>query len=97
MTRIKFRAAASADLRRIAKDTRAKWGEEQAATYSAALRDAIKSLRDFPLRYPEFPGRRAPFRRMNSGRHAVFYLVTGDLIEVVRVLHTAMDFDERLG
>jgi toxin ParE1/3/4 len=94
---IKFRAAASADMRRIATDTRARWGHEQAAGYSAALRDAIKSLREYPLRFPEFEGPHKDLRRMNSGRHTVFYLITGDAIEIVRVLHTAMDFDERLG
>jgi toxin ParE1/3/4 len=84
-------------MRRIARDTRARWGEHQAAAYSANLRDDIKSLRKFPLRFPEFQGRHQGLRRMNSGRHSVFYLVTEDVIEIVRVLHTAMDFDDRLG
>ena len=95
--RIKFRAAASADMRRIAREARARWGDEQAAAYSATLRDDIKSLGEFPLRFPEFEGRRTGLRRMNSGRHSVLYLVSEDLVEIVRVLHTAMDFDERRG
>lgn len=97
MKAIKFRAAASADMRRIARGTRARWGDEQAATYSADLRDAIKSLGEFPLRFPEVEGSHEAVRRMNSGRHSVFYLVGDEQIEIVRVLHTAMDFDERLG
>jgi plasmid stabilization system protein ParE len=28
---------------------------------------------------------------MNSGRHAVFYLVQNDRIEIIRVLHVASD------
>jgi len=84
-------------MRRIANDTRTRWGHEQAAAYSAALRDAVKSLREFPLRFPEFESRHEGLRHMNSGRHTVFYLVGEDVIEIVRVLHTAMDFDERLG
>lgn len=96
MRRIKFRTAASADMRRIARDTKARWGHEQAATYAANLRGDIKSLRKFSLRFPEFEGARDNLRRMNSGRHAVFYLVTDEAIEIVRVLHAAMDFDERL-
>jgi toxin ParE1/3/4 len=94
---IKFRAAASTDMRRIARDTRARWDEEQAAAYSANLRDDIKSLREFPLRFPEFESCHEGLRRMNSGRHTVFYLVSQEVIEIVRVLHTAMDFDDRLG
>jgi toxin ParE1/3/4 len=84
-------------MRKIAIDTRARWGYEQAAAYSAALRDAIKSLGEFPFRFPEFESPHKGLRRMGSGRHTVFYLITEDTIEIVRVLHTAMDFDERLG
>lgn len=84
-------------MRRIARDTRARWGDVQAAIYAASLRDDIKSLGEFSLRFPEFDGRREGLRRMNSGRHAVFYLVTEDSIEIVRVLHNSMDFDGRLG
>ncbi len=95
--RLKFRAAASADMRRVSRESKARWGEAQAAAYSADLRDDIKSLREFPLRFPEFGDGRAGLGRMNSGRHAVFYLVGDDQIEIVRVLHAAMDFDDWLG
>ncbi len=96
MRHLTFRAAASADMRRVARETRARWGEAQAAKYSAQLRDDIKSLRDFPLRFPEFASRPS-LRRMNSGRHAVFYLVLENRIEIVRVLHGANDLEQRLG
>lgn len=75
-------------MRAVAKVTRALWGQDQAAVYSAKLRDGIKSLREFPLRYPEIETRPG-LRRMNSGRHAVFYRVLDDRIEVIRVLHVA--------
>jgi toxin ParE1/3/4 len=95
MRRLKFRAAASADMRRIERETREAWGDAQAAKYSAQLRDAIKSLREYPLRFPEFEPRPG-LRRMNSGRHAVFYLVLDDRIEIVRVRHVAGDFERWL-
>jgi toxin ParE1/3/4 len=94
--RIAFRSAATADLRRIARETKARWGLAQAAIYSAQLRDDIKSLHQFPLRFPEFEARKG-LRRMNSGRHAVFYLVGEGQIEIVRVLHVAADFESWLG
>jgi toxin ParE1/3/4 len=90
VTELVFRAEASADLRRIAAETRRAWGEEQAKVYVSGLRDAIKSLREFPLRYPEFEPRPG-LRRMNSGRHAVFYRVGDTSIEIIRVLHVASD------
>lgn len=95
MKPLRYRAAAEADLRRVARETRAAWGEAQAAKYAAQLRDDIKSLREFPLRFPEFKAR-AGMRRMNSGQHAVFYLVLEDAIEIVRVLHGASDFERWL-
>ncbi len=95
MIRLKFRAAASADMRRVARETRAAWGEAQAAVYSAKLRDDIKSLREFPLRFAEYEPRPG-LRRMNSGRHAVFYLLFDDRIEIVAVVHVASDFERWL-
>lgn len=96
MKPIKFRTTASADMRRVSRDTKAHWGDAQAAAYSALLRDDIKSLGEFPLRYPEIEGRCPGLRRMNSGKHAVFYLVGEDRIEIVRVLHVANDFERWL-
>lgn len=96
MRTLEFRAAAVADLRRTARETRARWGQAQAAHYVATLRDDIKSLLEFPLRFPEYEPRPG-LRRMNSGRHAVFYLVFEDRIEIVRVLHAAADFETWLG
>lgn len=58
--------------------------------------DEVKSLREFPQRFPEFEPRPG-MRRMNSGRHAVFYLVGEEQIEIVRVLHVASDFERWFG
>jgi toxin ParE1/3/4 len=83
-------------MRGIARYTRKRWGAEQAAAYAANLRDQIKSLREFPLRFPEFDGKYDGLRQMHCDHHMVFYLVTDDEIDIIRVLHEAMDFSERL-
>ena len=83
-------------MRGIARYTRKRWGDEQAAAYAAILRDQIKSLRKFPLRFPEFEGKYDGLRQMHCGRHIVFYVATDDAIEIIRVLHEAMDFAGRL-
>ena len=93
--RLTYRAASTADLRRVARETRVAWDEAQAAKYTAELRDDIKSLRELPLRFPVFEGREG-LHRMNSGRHAVFYLVVEDKVEIIRVLHAASDFERWL-
>lgn len=94
--RLKFRTKASADMRRVSRETRTRWGEAQAARYAAQLLSDIKSLCEFPLRFPEFEPRPG-LRRMNSGRHAVFYLVLEGRIEIVRVVHGASDLEQWLG
>ena len=55
------------------------------------------SLRQFPLRFDEFDRARPGMRKMNCGHHVVFYLVTDEHIEIIRILHEAMDFDGRIG
>lgn len=82
-------------MRSVARETKARWGAAQAAIYSAKLRDDIKSLRECPLRFPEYEPRPG-LRRMNSRRHAVFYLVFDDRIEIVAVRHVASDFERWL-
>jgi toxin ParE1/3/4 len=93
VTILVFRREASDDLRRIASETRRVWGEDQAKRYVAGLRTEIKSLRDFPLRYPELEPRPG-LRRMNSGRHAVIYRVEDARVEIIRVLHVARDLEK---
>lgn len=90
MTTLIFRQEASEDLRRIAAETRRTWGEDQAKRYVGTLRADIKSLREYPLRSPEFEPRPG-LRRMNSGRHAVIYRVQDERVEIIRVLHAASD------
>lgn len=96
MRAIIFRQRASAELRAIGKSTRAKWGHAQARIYVAELRERIKSLRQYPLRFPEFGPERPGLRKMRCASHTVFYLVADAHIEIVRILHESMDFPERM-
>lgn len=91
MKRLIYRAAATADLRGIARSTRARWGDEQASSYVSAIRSSIKSLDEFDRRFPEADVGHRGLRKMRSGHHMVFYRVNGDSIEIVRVLHERMD------
>ena len=96
MLQIVFRRTASAELRAIARTTKAKWGDRQARLTIAELRDRINSLREFPLRFPAFGPERPGMRKVRCGSHAVFYRIDGEQIEIVRILHESMDFATRL-
>ena len=96
MKRLVFRRSAIADLRAIAATTKQRWGDEQAAVYVAGLRDRIKSLRAYPLRLPVYGSNETGLRKMICGHHMVFYRVSEKEIEVIRILHEAMDFGSQL-
>jgi toxin ParE1/3/4 len=89
--RLIFRIAASADLRAISRSTKARWGDEQAKSYGAALRNSLKSLDHFDQRFPAAETGHRGLRKMRSGHHIIFYLVMEDRIEIVRVLHERVD------
>lgn len=95
MKPIIFRTVASADMRRIARETRDAWGTEQAYKYSTRLSVDIKSLVKFPMRFPAVESR-PDVRRMNSGRHAVFYQIFDDRVEILRVLHVSSEIERWL-
>jgi toxin ParE1/3/4 len=89
--RLRFRTPASSDLRQIANQTRQRWDADQAARYVDRLRGDIKSLAEFALRFPLLEDTRLSLRKMPSGHHLVFYLVTETEVEIVRVLHEGME------
>jgi toxin ParE1/3/4 len=95
--RLVFRTRASTDLRGIARATKARWGDDQAARYVAAIRASITSLTSFDRRFPETDVGHRGLRKLNSGHHMIFYLPTDDSIEIVRILHERMDAGAVLG
>ena len=92
MRRLIYRTAAATELRRIARYTKREWGEKQARRYAAQLRQRIKALREYPLRFPEIAGR-AGIREMRCGQHLVFYRVSDEVIEIVNIVHVARDWE----
>lgn len=88
---IRYRPEAAADLEDIADYTIERWGRKQARSYISGLRADIESLSNFALRFPEHEPSGLGLRKMSSGHHLVFYLVDGDVVEIVRILHERMD------
>lgn len=93
---ISYRPAAIADIEEIAEYTIERWGRNQGRSYVAALRKDIESLTEFALRYPVHEASEPKLRRMNSGHHLVFYRVTDQTVEIVRILHERMDVEEAI-
>lgn len=97
MKPVRLRPAARADLANVWEYTANTWGVAQADSYLADIDAEARRIADFPERHPTYASRHGEFRKAASGEHSIFYLVEPDLIDVVRVLHKSMDFDEQLG
>ena len=84
--------AALEDLRSIRAYTLETWGAEQEERYLNRIWAKLDSLRADPtrcrLRADLFPG----CRIAAEGKHVILFRANDDLLEVVRVLHAAMDF-----
>ena len=88
--------AARADLESIWLYTAERWSPDQADRYHNLLIDGIASLLRNPYRGLAADRIRRGYRRLNSRSHAIFYRISGDTIEVIRILHASMDFGRHL-
>jgi len=84
--------AAVCDLRSISAHTREIWGNEQEEKYLAEMWAQFERIQkapeDWRFREDLFPGCRIAAR----GKHVILFRIKGEVLQIVRVLHSAMDF-----
>ena len=84
--------AAVEDLRSIRAYTLERWGEQQEQAYIERLWERFGELfkDSSPCRFRNdlFPG----CQLAAEGKHVILFRIRGDVLQVVRVLHSAMDF-----
>lgn len=83
---------AKRDLIGIATYTDEQWGQRQRKKYLEQLENRIQKLAKNPAlgrQHHDLP--ETPYG-YNEGRHVIFYRPTHNGIEIIRVLHEAMDF-----
>lgn len=96
---VRLGSDAGRDLVRIVRRTRETFGLRQAEVYAETLRAALTALEDGPdiagskARDDVQPGFRTLHvaRGRRRGRHFVMYRVGAGMIDVLRILHDAMD------
>ena len=88
--------AALDDLRTIREYTLETWGAEQEEKYLRKLWSRIESLRADPFRHRLREDLFPTCRIAAEGRHIVLFRAGQDILEIVRVLHSAMDFKRHL-
>lgn len=87
MAALRFSRRAEADLLSIAAYTLSTWGEDQTIRYLDDLEACCQMLADNPALGRECDDVRPGLRRMEHGRHVVFYREDARGILVSRILH----------
>ncbi|MDX8502362.1 type II toxin-antitoxin system RelE/ParE family toxin [Mesorhizobium sp. VK4C] len=96
MRRLVFAAQAEMDLEAIA-DHIASDNPARAVTFIQELRNACIELRTMPERCPLVPRRRSSgIRRRVHGSYLIFFHVGAETVEILHVLHGAMDYEQIL-
>ena len=90
MALFRFSRRAEADLASIGAHTLRTWGEDQAIQYIGDLEACCQMLADNPALGRACDDVRPGLRRMESGRHVVFYRQAAGGILVSRILHQRM-------
>lgn len=96
MTAYRLSPAAQSDVADIWNYTAEKWGIDQAEAYVRRVKRAVQAIAaDYQL------GRaceeiRSGYWKYLVGSHVLFYRIDLDGIDVVRILHSRMDFERHL-
>lgn len=90
MKRIRYTNLALEDLTDIGRYTLKTWGEIQAESYLEQIEDCCQRLAEDPGIGRPWIDARPGLRRMEQGRHVIFYRQVDDGILVYRVLHQNM-------
>lgn len=91
-----FSPSAIGDLREISDYTLQTWGAEQEDRYLKGLWGKLAEIQSSPescrLREDLAKG----CRSARHGKHVIFFSIKGETLQVIRILHGAMDFNRHL-
>ncbi len=91
MAKYRLSPAAEKDLESIWQYTQQKWGVAQAQSYFESLVSAFESIAQTPSTSPACDHIRAGYRRQVIEKHVIYFRMTADGIDVMRILHARMD------
>lgn len=83
--------AAQADLREIYQHGLRQWGQAQSDCYIDDLKEQIWTLTTHPFMGVERPELLPNIRSLTIETHILFYRVTLDTLEIIRILHGRQD------
>lgn len=91
-----LRPRARADLEEIWDYTADRWGEAQAERYVRVIGAAFDRIARDPRSGQSCAEIRPGYAKLSVGAHVVFFRRTGRGVEIVRILHSRMDFGRHL-
>lgn len=95
--RVEFTAKAEFDLAEIGDNIRQD-SPIRAERFTQELLDTCAGLADMPFTFPVVQRyRELEYRRKVYGRYLIFYRVTDDIFEILRIVHGARDLVRLLG
>ena len=96
MSQVVLSPKAKSDLSDIWDYTFSKWGMDQAEKYVRGLWAAMQALALGASVSADIGDVRKGYRKARFGSHVIFFKLTGNGIDVIRILHQRMDFERHL-
>ena len=103
MTRVIRSPAAKRDIIEVIRYTKERWGAEQARKYASLIEEALVTIARDPQRGKSREDIRAGVpvyhiaQRGRPARHILFYRINVQgIVEIIRFLHDAMDFERHI-
>lgn len=93
MSRYRLAPAADQDIEAIATYTFETWGERHAILYLDSLAKLFSTIAESPYLGRERKEIRSGIFSRNHQKHIIFYRVSEDWVEILRVLHHARDVE----
>jgi toxin ParE1/3/4 len=90
MASVHFSNLAEADLLEIGTYTQEKWGKVQAIEYLSGIEICCRHLEENPSLGRSCEYIRPGLKRMEHGRHVIFYRIASGGVLVSRILHQSM-------
>ena len=94
--RLHLSREAERDIDEIARYTEQRWGKPARQRYLRQITERLKALLANPELGPVRDDIRPGNRSLTAGRHIVFYRLAPDAVEIIRILHHAMDVQRRI-
>lgn len=94
--KLRFSPSAVEDIQSITAYTLETWGEAQTDRYLDNVWLKLEEIRSRPECFKLRAELGADCRSALVGRHIIFFEVQADAIDILRVLHSSMDFETHL-